>query len=167
MTEKPERKFDEEDELLAREADKVSRIGEELIGKDFSLGLPNPLLRWMVRRKPKIVREFAGRLPGHPDMVRDRAIQVMHDNGEFVDTQTADDGTHRVRGIVHCGSVGVYRALVTVSVSPSSDGYNDVLIRSVSKKGYMKLRYVEECPRSVAEALPQSIPEYGSWPWPS
>jgi hypothetical protein len=155
------RKPDEEDvlisEAMAKPVETVAR---------FLWGAPrfqSSGARWMWRHQPKNVGELAGRLPGHPDMVRDRAIQVMHDKGELVDTRTNDDGSYRVRGIVHFGFQDWVYALATVTVRPSSDGYNDVLVRTVRKGSFTKSRSEETATRLVAEALPQSIPEYGRW----
>jgi hypothetical protein len=113
---------------------------------------------------PKNVCELPQTVAGDPAMARDRAIQVVRDHDEFVDSRSDADATHRVRGIVHTGFRGIARALVVITITPSDKGVNYVLVRGVSKRGAIKGHSHENAAHMIAEALPQTIPEYGTWP---
>jgi hypothetical protein len=156
------RETDEEDELLAEEIARAGMAGARLAGFGGFPRLTTAPARWLSRHQPKNVREGWLRLPGHPEMVRDRAIQVLDDHGELIDTHTDQDCSYRVRGMVHYGRHGWARAVATITIQPSSGGYNDVHVRSVSKEGWAKSRFGQGCVPLVTEALPLTIPDYGA-----
>jgi hypothetical protein len=158
---------DEEDELLADEIARAGLAGARLAGAVYFPRLMTAPARWLTRRSRKGAGEQWLRLPGDPLRVRDQAMRAMRDHGRLVDTGTDENGSYRVRGMVHYGPHGWGRVLVAVTVTPSSSGHHDVCVRGASKEGLIKMGRWQEGVRLVAEALPQAIPEYGARQWPS